>query len=234
MIVMVSGGFDPLHIGHIKLIEQARNHGDVVVALNSDDWLKRKKGYVYQSYDERKAILSNIKGVWGVVLADEPNDDTCIRALEHVKPDIFANGGDRLSDNTPEATYCNANNIKLLWNIGGDKIQHSSKLVWQERPWGRWRMLEQTETHWVKYIEIYPHSRCSLQTHKHRDELWFDLDSKTRTWISRNEKHRLVNSSDKVKRLIEIATGKPNENDITRIEDDYGRDNATATTTMVS
>ncbi len=126
--VMVSGGFDPIHAGHVRMILAAAEYGDVIVVANSDSWLERKKGYVFMPWKERAEILDAIKGV---VLVSEVDDEdgTVCEAIRRIKPDYFANGGDRKSTNTPEKTLCDSLGIELLWEIGGDKIQSSSELV---------------------------------------------------------------------------------------------------------
>ena len=127
-IVAISGGFDPVHVGHVRMIKESAKLGDVIIITNSDAWLKRKKGYVFMPWEERQEILAEFKGVIDVIEAwDE--DDTVCKTLERVKPDIFANGGDRKGDNTPEVDLCMKLDIELLWNVGGDKIQSSSELV---------------------------------------------------------------------------------------------------------
>lgn len=127
-IICVSGGMDPVHSGHIKMIKDASKYGDVVVILNSDDWLIRKKGYKFMSWNERAEILASIKGVVGVEPVDD-FDGTVCEALKRIKPDYFANGGDRKSDNTPETSICNAFGIEMIWSVGGEKTQSSSDLV---------------------------------------------------------------------------------------------------------
>lgn len=126
--VAVSGGFDPPHSGHIRMIQEASQFGEVIVVLNSDAWLMRKKGYVFMSWDERKEILEAIKGVKKVVQVDDSDGTVCEALLRH-KPNYFANGGDRSDKNTPELTVCKDNNITMIWGIGGGKIQSSSELV---------------------------------------------------------------------------------------------------------
>ena len=127
-IVAISGGFDPVHVGHVRMIKESAKLGDVIIITNSDAWLKRKKGYVFMPWEERQEILAEFKGVIDVIEAwDE--DDTVCKTLERVKPDIFANGGDRKGDNTPEVDLCMKLDIELVWNVGGDKIQSSSELV---------------------------------------------------------------------------------------------------------
>jgi len=127
-LIAVSGGFDPVHVGHVRMIREAAKLGDVIIITNSDEWLKRKKGYVFMPWIERQEILAEFKGVIDVIEAwDE--DDTVCKTLERVKPDIFANGGDRKGNNTPEVELCMDLDIELAWNVGGDKIQSSSELV---------------------------------------------------------------------------------------------------------
>ena len=127
-IVAISGGFDPVHVGHVRMIKEAAKLGDVIIITNSDEWLKRKKGYVFMPWEERQEILAEFKGVIDVIEAWD-KDDTVCKTLERVKPDIFANGGDRKGDNTPEVDLCMKLDIELVWNVGGDKIQSSSELV---------------------------------------------------------------------------------------------------------
>ena len=127
-VVAVSGGFDPMHIGHVRMIQNSAEIGDVLVIVNSDDWLERKKGYVFMPFEERAEILSAIKGVTAVVAVDD-TDNTVCEALKKYKPDCFANGGDRKQKNTPEMTVCEELGIEMLWSMGGGKIQSSSWLV---------------------------------------------------------------------------------------------------------
>jgi cytidyltransferase-like protein len=126
--IMVSGGFDPIHVGHVRMIQESAKYGDVIVVANSDNWLFRKKGYNFMSFNERKEILSALKGVIEVVAVDD-TDGTVCSALRHYRPTYFANGGDRKKDNTPEKVLCEELGIEMLWNVGGGKIQSSSELV---------------------------------------------------------------------------------------------------------
>ena len=131
--VMVSGGFDPVHAGHIRMIREAAKYGDVIVIANSDDWLWRKKGFVFMEWERRVEILNAIKGV---ILVDSVNDSdgTVCEAIERHKPTYFANGGDRGKTNTPEQTVCEDLGVKLLWGIGGEeKLQSSSDLAKKAR-----------------------------------------------------------------------------------------------------
>ena len=127
-IVAISGGFDPIHVGHVRMIKEANSHGDVMVILNSDEWLKRKKGYVFMPYEQRAEILHSIKGVLDVVPAEDADGSVC-KTLASLRPDYFANGGDRKPDNTPEIKLCCDLGIKALFNVGGDKVASSSELV---------------------------------------------------------------------------------------------------------
>ena len=127
--VMVSGGFDPIHVGHVQMIiESAREYGEVIVAVNSDDWLLRKKGYVFMPWEERAEIAAAIQGVTRVVPFDD-SDGTACDALYTYVPTYFANGGDRTTENTPEQKVCKELGIQMLWNVGGKKVQSSSELV---------------------------------------------------------------------------------------------------------
>jgi len=128
-IVCVSGGFDPIHIGHVRMILDAAKFGRVIVIANSDEWLMRKKGYVFMPYEERQEILYAIKGVVDVVEAKDADDTVC-ESLRHINPHIFANGGDRGDRNTPEMDVCKELDIQMIWGMGGnDKPQSSSWLV---------------------------------------------------------------------------------------------------------
>jgi D-beta-D-heptose 7-phosphate kinase/D-beta-D-heptose 1-phosphate adenosyltransferase len=127
--VMVSGGFDPVHIGHIRMILDAATHGDVIVVANSDSWLFRKKGFIFMEFDQRAEILAAVKGVVKVTNVDD-SDGTVCEAIRRHKPDYFANGGDRKKHNTPEQVVCEELGVTMLWGVGGnDKANSSSDLV---------------------------------------------------------------------------------------------------------
>ncbi|MDP3993690.1 MAG: adenylyltransferase/cytidyltransferase family protein [Candidatus Doudnabacteria bacterium] len=132
-VVAISGGFDPVHIGHIDLIRAARALGGRLVAiLNNDNWLLQKKGYFFMAEQERKAVLESIRYVDRVIVTghqSKPRDMSVCRELKTIKPDIFANGGDRKADNIPEYELCNRLGIKMVFNVGGGKKQSSSELV---------------------------------------------------------------------------------------------------------
>jgi cytidyltransferase-like protein len=126
--VAVSGGMDPIHFGHVRMIQEAAQFGEVIVILNSDEWLMRKKGFVFMPWEERAEIIESIKGVRKVVRVDDSDGSVC-EALRREKPTYFANGGDRTNKNTPEMEVCTDLGISMLWGIGGGKIQSSSDLV---------------------------------------------------------------------------------------------------------
>jgi cytidyltransferase-like protein len=126
--VAVSGGFDPIHVGHLRMLQEAAKLGSLTVIINSDDWLKRKKGYVFMKWEERAEIISALECVDNVVEALD-DDRTVCESLKNLKPDIFANGGDRISTNTPESKVCSELGIEMAYNVGGDKIRSSSSLV---------------------------------------------------------------------------------------------------------
>ena len=113
-LVAVSGGFDPIHVGHVRMIP--------------DEWLVRKKGYSFMPFEERAEIIEALQGVVAVVKASD-DDGTVCESLREIVPDIFANGGDRKEGNTPEGEVCADLNIEMVWNVGGGKIQSSSWLV---------------------------------------------------------------------------------------------------------
>ena len=126
--IAISGGFDPVHIGHLNMIKGAAREGSVIVILNSDAWLEQKKGYVFMPFEERKAILEAFSDVHHVVEVDD-SDGTVCEALDQLRPCYFGNGGDRVSDNVPEVNVCKELDVIMLWGIGGGKIQSSSWLI---------------------------------------------------------------------------------------------------------
>lgn len=134
IIVAVSGGFDPLHIGHIRLFKEARSFGDkLVVILNNDNWLKKKKGFVFMPQNQRKEIIKSLECVNKVILTEHNSSTKDMSAnteLKKLKPNIFANGGDRTKNNIPEVVVCKEINCKMIFNIGkGGKIDSSSWLL---------------------------------------------------------------------------------------------------------
>lgn len=134
VVVAVSGGFDPVHAGHVRLFEYARSLGDkLIVILNNDNWLRKKKRHVFMPQEERKAIIGALRAVDGVVVTSHPpnpEDVSVCAELLRIKPHIFANGGDRTRENIPEVPICEAIGCKMVFNVGaGGKIQSSSWLL---------------------------------------------------------------------------------------------------------
>jgi len=186
-IVVVSGGFDPIHSGHIKLIKQARLLGDMlIVGINSDEWLSRKKGRAFMPWQERLCVLNNISSVDEVYTFDD-EDGTACHLLQQVRahyPDakiIFANGGDRTQDNIPEMSV---NGIEFAFGVGGEDKANSSSWILQEwkapktlRPWGYYRVLhEHGPQVKVKELTVEPGQRLSMQRHLDRAEHWFVVE----------------------------------------------------------
>ena len=133
-IVAVSGGFDPIHPGHVRMFIEAKKLGDeLVVILNNDNWLRHKKGFVFMPQEQRAEIIAALKPVDRVVVTDhpeQPSDMSVAAALAAIKPDVFANGGDRGANNTPETEACQQIGCELVFNIGhGGKVESSSWLL---------------------------------------------------------------------------------------------------------
>lgn len=184
-VAVVSGGFDPIHAGHVAMINEAhRAHGDVVIILNSDKWLTRKKGRPFMHWDERAAILLGLKGVLDVIAVDD-GDGTVCNGILQVREDysdrsiVFCNGGDRKAGNTPETALCEAVGIQVAWDVGGGKQGSSSGLLaaWNtdatERPWGEWMTYRNFTTSKLKELVVKPGGKLSLQRHEKRSEFWF-------------------------------------------------------------
>ena len=181
-IIIVSGGFDPIHSGHIELLKKASALGDkLIVGLNSDDWLCRKKGRSFLPVEERRKILESIKWVDEVFEFDD-SDNTACDLLSYVKDhntssDItFANGGDRTSTNIPEMTV---DGVEFVFGVGGDDKKNSSSLILEEwkspktiRPWGYYRVLHDVAGTKVKELVVNPGSSLSMQRHNFRAEYW--------------------------------------------------------------
>jgi D-beta-D-heptose 7-phosphate kinase/D-beta-D-heptose 1-phosphate adenosyltransferase len=132
--VAISGGFDPIHIGHVRMIKAAKALGNyLVVIMNNDHWLRTKKGYVFMPQKERKELLEAINGVDKVIVTSHhktSKDMSVVKEIIKIKPDIFANGGDRKLGNIPEVATCRKLGTKMVFNVGhGGKIQSSSWLV---------------------------------------------------------------------------------------------------------
>ena len=133
IVVAVSGGFDPVHIGHLRMFKEAKALGtELVVILNNDNWLKKKKGIIFMPQHERKEIIESFGVVDRVMLTEHPenpDDMSVCYELRTLSPHIFANGGDRKADNIPEFDLANEVGYTLVFNVGGGKVQSSSWLL---------------------------------------------------------------------------------------------------------
>lgn len=133
-IVMVSGGFDPIHPGHIRLFEDAKKlGGKLVVVINNDHWINLKKGMGFMNEEDRAEIISAFHCVDDVVISKHQKDTKDMSICEEIRelnPDIFANGGDRFADNIPEFRACRELDIEMVFNVGhGGKIRSSTDLL---------------------------------------------------------------------------------------------------------
>jgi cytidyltransferase-like protein len=181
-IVVVTGGFDPVHSGHIAYIEAAAKMGDfLIIGLNSDEWLTRKKGAPFMPWEERAAVLRAIKSVGKVESFDDSDGSACA-LLNNLKKNysyaeiIFANGGDRTDKNIPEMSVTG---VKFVFGVGGFNKANSSSWILQEwkapkteRPWGYYRVLHEVPGMKVKELTINPGCDLSMQRHQLRAEYW--------------------------------------------------------------
>lgn len=196
-IVLVSGGFDPIHSGHIELLSQAKLLGDkLIVLLNSDEWLTRKKGKPFLCFDERVRILKSLKYVDEIWAVDDSDDTVCkgleaAKVLYKGKEIVFANGGDRIKSNTAEEKI---SNIKFEYAVGGiNKVNSSSKILknwetngYEDRIWGSFYELLKDDNVKVKELIIDPFKFTSYQKHLKRNELWFISKGSCSVKIARN------------------------------------------------
>ena len=215
-IVLITGGFDPLHSGHIDYFKSAKALGDkLIVGVNSDDWLTRKKGRPFMPFEERVAIIKELAVVDQVIGFNDDDDSAC-QAIFHTLSTntgnvIFANGGDRTNTNTPEyKLYSNHPNVSFVWGVGGTNKKNSSSWILEEwktpkthRAWGWYRVLDdQPEKGYkVKELVIAPGKHLSDQRHEYRAENWYVLDNevtiklddgRTQNGIRLDEHHSLV------------------------------------------
>jgi cytidyltransferase-like protein len=187
-IVLVTGGFDPLHSGHIEYFKAARRLGDIlVVGVNSDAWLTRKKGRAFMPSNERVTIIQNLKVVDHCILFND-DDGSAREAIRNVKllyPNshiIFANGGDRTQDNIPEMTE---KDVEFAFGVGGEDKLNSSSWILEEwkapktvRSWGYYRVLHDVLGCKVKELTVNPGKSLSMQKHFHRNEYWMVAEGK--------------------------------------------------------
>jgi D-beta-D-heptose 7-phosphate kinase/D-beta-D-heptose 1-phosphate adenosyltransferase len=194
-IVLVTGGFDPLHSGHIAYFEAAAKLGDIlIVGVNSDDWLGRKKGRAFMPFTERSAIIRNLRCV-DFVIGFNDDDNTAKDAIRMVRQSypqdicIFANGGDRTRGNIPEMDI-DEDKVQFVFGVGGtDKANSSSWILdeWKapktERPWGYYRILHSPNRNVkVKELVVNPGQSLSMQRHFKRAEEWFVAEGIATVW----------------------------------------------------
>lgn len=185
-IVIVTGGFDPIHSGHIVCIEEAAKLGRVIVGLNSDAWLKRKKNQEFMPYDERYSVVSNLKRVMTTISFNDSDDTACdaIVKVKNMFPNnkiIFANGGDRTYNNIPEITkFKDDVKVQFVFGVGGEYKKNSSssilnkwKIPLESRVWGEFLTYYNSNVAKIKRLVIEPGKSISMQHHKKRSELWF-------------------------------------------------------------
>ena len=184
-IVLVTGGFDPLHSGHLKYFNEAKKLGDMlIVGINSDLWLTKKKGRPFMPVWERYEIINNLKMVdMTVIVADDPDGSctTFIKETLELFPEaeiIFANGGDRTKENIPEMQVQDPR-LSFVFGVGGEDKANSSSWIlteWKapktERPWGYYRVLHEVPGMKVKELTVEPGQKLSMQRHSQRAEYW--------------------------------------------------------------
>ena len=183
-IVIVTGGFDPLHSGHLAYFKAAKTLGDkLVVGLNSDEWLTRKKGRPFMPMSERFALVSVLSIVDEVIVYNDDDNSSCdaIQLVKTRHPNaeiVFANGGDRTRDNIPEMVF---DDVEFVFGVGGENKMNSSSWIledWKKpkthRAWGYYRVLHEVGANTkLKELTVNPKTCLSMQRHDRRAEFWF-------------------------------------------------------------
>lgn len=185
-IVLVTGGFDPVHSGHIAYFQESKKLGDkLIVGVNSDDWLRQKKGKEFMPWEERATIISALSCVDRVVNFNDSDGSAkdAIRKVRSIYPNdqiIFANGGDRTDKNIPEMEMLKEMlMLEFVFGVGGRNKKNSSSWILQEwkapkteRQWGYYRILHEVPGCKVKELTVDPGKSLSMQRHFKRSEYW--------------------------------------------------------------
>lgn len=237
-IVLVTGGFDPLHSGHTAYFKAARELGDkLIVGVNSDAWLTRKKGRAFMPWEERANIIAHMHVVDRVIKFNDDDGSSidAIRKVKEIFPNhdiVFANGGDRTKDNIPEMVF---DDVEFAFGVGGEDKRNSSSWILEEwkspktqRSWGYYRVLHEVSGVKVKELTVEPGQSLSMQRHQHRSEYWLVSEGKCIVYstmpngyslpptelsthgsyqIPTGEWHQLTNPFDIPCRIVEIQYG---------------------------
>jgi len=188
-VVLVTGGFDPIHSGHLAYFKAAKQLGNkLIVGVNSDEWLTRKKCKAFMPFDERIEIIKGLSVVDDVISFDDSDDTACGAIYKTLATHgsgtkvIFANGGDRTDANIPEmTTYGDLPYCDFVFGVGGENKKNSSSWILEEykspkteRSWGYYRVIHEYDKHTkVKELTVPPGNKLSMQKHKERSEHWF-------------------------------------------------------------
>jgi cytidyltransferase-like protein len=189
-IVLITGGFDPLHSGHIAYLNAARELGDsLIVGVNSDEWLRRKKGQEFMPWEERATIIAALHNVDRVINFDDSDNSAkdAIKKVRAIYPNaqiVFANGGDRTKENIPEMDLLEEMlHLDFVFGVGGEDKKNSSSWILQEwkapkteRAWGYYRVLHEVPGMKVKELTVDPGKSLSMQKHILRSEYWIVSD----------------------------------------------------------
>lgn len=216
--IVISGGFDPIHPGHIAMIEDARKYGEVHIVANSDDWLVRKKGFFFQPWVDRKKIL---EAYTPHVHAVDDSDGTVCEALRRIKPDYFGNGGDRTNKNTPELDVCLELGIEPVFELGGGKYSSSSAINGRQKVetrWGSYDVLLDMPKLKVKLLNIEAGKKLSLQRHEKRSEFFFMPNGEVRMNLP-GVWHAPKAPANESLTILEVQVGQSEESDIEKVSE---------------
>lgn len=237
-IVLCTGGYDPLHSGHTAYFKAARELGDkLIVGVNSDAWLVRKKGRAFMPWEERANIIGHMHVVDRVINFNDDDGSSidAIRKAKEIFPNhqiVFANGGDRTANNIPEMIF---DDVEFVFGVGGEDKKNSSSWILEEwkapktiRQWGYYRVLHEVAGVKVKELTVEPGQSLSMQRHEHRSEYWLvsegkcivhstmpngyalpltELSTHMSYHISKGDWHRLTNPFDVPCRIVELQYG---------------------------